>query len=140
MNRRKHTNTAHIHNTHKESDSNMLGKRLWYEVEQLSLSDHRNSKKSAACSKHDSPTVLQRSAVCKSDCMSLLNNSMLSAADQPDNRTPDRCMDSVYRKHVVQHVLQPSGHAELPQRVPLKNMVQICHSVWNGGDDDSSSF
>ena len=141
MNKRKRTSSTV--NTNQKSDITMLGKRLWLDVEQLSLSDRRDSKKSAACSDHDSPTVLQKAAVCKSDCISSLSTSMLSPADQRKHHTfrqPEQRMDPTYRKHVVRHVLQPSGHAVLPERVSLQNMVQICHSVWNGDDDDSSSF
>lgn len=140
MNKRQRIRTV---NTNKKSDTNMLGKRLWLDVEQLSLSDHRETKKSAACSDHDSPTVLQKAAVCKSECISVPSH-MLSPADQREHRAfpqPERRMDPTYRKHVMRHVLQPSGHAALPERVSLKSMVQICHSAWNGDDnDDSSSF
>jgi hypothetical protein len=120
----------------------MLGKRLWLDVEQMSLSDLRDTKKSAACSDQDSPIVRQKSSACtpcnREDLV--LSTCTLSGDVKQNNISDqrDRPMDPAYRKYVFRHVLQPSGQSMLPERVSLKNMVQICHAVWNREDDDSS--
>lgn len=137
MNKTRRANTSHNNPNNK-----MLGKRLWLDVGQLSLSDRGNNKKPAACTDHDAPTVLKRSSDCDSDCVSL--SAGLSSPVHRENRVfreSERRMDPAYRKHLFRYVLQPTGHDILPERVSLKNMVQICHSAWNGDDgDDDSSF
>jgi hypothetical protein len=142
MNKIRQANQSNLKSSKMLNKNNMLGKRLWLDVEQMSLSDRRDTKKSAACSDQDSPTVRQRTSACTrcnkeglvlSTCMLPGDVRKNSIADQVD-----RPMDPAYRKYAYRHVLQSNGHAMLPERVSLKNMVQICHAVWNREDDDSS--
>lgn len=123
----------------------MLGKRLWLDVEHLSLSDH-SSKKFAAGSDSDAPKSKSSpharnidspacrncsvSAVNALPCSPLTDSSPSQRANQVRMPQEPR-LDPIYRKELLKYVQQPTGHGVLPERVALKDMVQICHSAWN---------